>query len=372
MTSLKESVVAELAEVRERTFALLDPISAEDMTRQISPIMSPLVWDLAHMANYEELWLVHNLGGGPCTSPRYDDMYNAFEHPRRERPSLDLLGPDESFAYYDAVRARTLAVLDGLDLDGSDPLVCDGFVHAMVVMHDHQHVETLLAAMKLGGLPCGRDPWPGSVDGAGGVTRVPGGPATLGTGTHAWAFDNEKPAHTAHVDGFDIDTLPVTNGRYREFISDGGYRRPELWSSEGREWLAEARAGAPLFWSDELDPGAPVMHVCWYEADAFSRWAGRRLPTELEWEKTASGPGGLPGVGEVWEWTSSDFQGYPAFISFPYKEYSEVFFGSEYKVLRGASWATHRTCRRPTFRNWDLPIRRQIFAGFRTAASETP
>jgi L-histidine N-alpha-methyltransferase len=173
----------------------------------------------------------------------------------------------------------------------------------------------------------------------------------------------------------------VTNGAWLEFVADGGYGRRELWSDEGWAWREAEDVRAPLGWADgtvrrfgrdePLDPDEPVEHVSFHEAEAFARWAGARLPTEQEWERAARA-GLLAGVGQVWEWTASPFTGYPGFAAFPYAEYSEVFFGDEYRVLRGGSWATHPSVARLTFRNWDFPIRRQIFAGVRLARDPGP
>ena len=151
----------------------------------------------------------------------------------------------------------------------------------------------------------------------------------------------------------------MTNGEYAAFVEETGAEPPLYWEREGEGWVDTAMGRR-----EPVDPAQPVIHVSWHEADAYARWAGKRLPTEHEWE--AARPQ-LDGVGQVWEWTASDFLAYPGFEAFPYREYSEVFFGDEYKVLRGGSWATHRNLMRPSFRNWDLPQRRQIFCGFRCA-----
>jgi len=181
----------------------------------------------------------------------------------------------------------------------------------------------------------------------------------IGAPDGGFAYDNERPRHTVELAPFEIDSLPVTNREYAQFVAETGAEAPLYWEREGEGWVHTAMGRR-----DPVDPDRPVCHVSWHEADAFARWAGKRLPTEHEWE--AARPQ-LDAVGQVWEWTSSDFVAYPGFEAFPYREYSEVFFGDAYKVLRGGSWATHPDLMRPSFRNWDLPERRQIFSGFRCA-----
>ena len=413
----KPEIVASLAEARRRTLGVLAPIRDPAQCAQVSPLMSPLCWDLAHIGHFEELWLVRELTGEPPTVELYDDVYDAFKHPRRDRPSLPILDPAGARAFDADVRARALGVLDHTSLDSGDRLRADGFVYGMVVQHEHQHDETLLATIQLmeefahpdadgNGAPVG----PGRAAMA--DVLVPGGTFTMGTDTTPWAYDNERPAHEVTVDAFRIDTTPVTNAAYVEFVEAGGYDDPAHWTDAGWKWRLEADLVAPQFWRrgpegawtrrrfgrhEPLPAAEPVQHVCWYEADAYARWSGARLPTETEWEYAALdtpiaaanlwredkhrwGPDavgsrpanvsrwGVEGMlGDVWEWTASDFLPYPGFRAFPYREYSEVFFGPEYKVLRGGSWATHPSAVRTTFRNWDYPIRRQIFAGFRCA-----
>jgi iron(II)-dependent oxidoreductase len=192
-----------------------------------------------------------------------------------------------------------------------------------------------------------------------GTVIVDAGAYEIGAPSTGFAYDNERPRHTVELAAFEIDRAPVTNAAYIEFMEETGAEPPLYWERDGGGWAQTVRGGR-----DPVEPAHPVLHVSWHEADAFARWAGKRLPTEQEWEAAF---GSLRGVGQAWEWTSSDFLAYPGFEAFPYSEYSEVFFGDTYKVLRGGSWATHQTVMRASFRNWDLPQRRQIFSGIRCA-----
>jgi iron(II)-dependent oxidoreductase len=422
---VKAALVAELEAARRRTLALLEPLSDDDLTCQHSPLQSPLVWDLAHIGVFEELWLLQRVGGAPPMVPEYAGLYDAFNHPRIERAELGLMGPARSRSYVAEVRERALGVLERTDLDETDRLLADGFVFWMIVQHEHQHCETMLATLQLRDgeypLPPVELPPPRALPAR--EVFVEGGPFVLGAVDEPSAYDNERPAHEVDLAPFWIDAVPVTNREYAAFVDSGGYDDSRLWSSEGWSCLQDEGLERPRFWRREgdgacsrvrfghveaLPPDEPVQHVCWFEADAYARWAGKRLPTEAEWEKAASWDGakrrfpwgdrrptafeanlaepdrfrpapagGYPAgasaagceqlIGDVWEWTASDFRGYPSFEAFPYREYSEVFFGGEYKVLRGGSWAVHPTAIRASFRNWDYPSRRQIFAGFRCA-----
>ncbi|MFH8369961.1 ergothioneine biosynthesis protein EgtB [Streptomyces sp. NPDC018031] len=422
-----------LRTARDRTHALTGCVDDHDLTAQHSPLMSPLVWDLAHIGNQEEQWLLRAVAGQQALRPEIDKVYDAFEHPRAERPSLPLLPPAEARRYVAEVRGRVLDVLDRSPLHGT-PLVDAGFAFGMIAQHEQQHDETMLITHQLrrGPAVLTAPAPPGPPAGAGllpAEVLVPAGPFTMGTSTEPWALDNERPAHRRDTPAYFIDTVPVSNGAYLRFIEDGGYRDRRWWTAAGWDLVREHDLRAPLFWRPDgrqwlrrrfgvVEPvpeEEPVLHVSWYEADAYARWAGRRLPTEAEWEKAARydpssgrslrypwgdaepGPahanlgqrhlrpapvGSYPEgasplgvrqlIGDVWEWTGDDFLPYPGFAAFPYREYSEVFFGSDHKVLRGGSFAVDPVVCRGTFRNWDLPVRRQIFAGFRTARDAGP
>jgi iron(II)-dependent oxidoreductase len=356
----KTTIAHELDAARRRTLGLLEPLDEAELARRWSPLQSPLVWDLVHIGYFEELWLVRRLGGDRPRHPEFDDLYDAFSHPRHERDELPLLHGVAAFDYLAQVRERSLEVLDSVDLEAADPRLADGYVYGLVIQHEQQHVETMLQTLQLSGLEIA-DPEPEPPACGGGEALVEAGPFTLGAEGAPWAYDNELQPSEAALPAFAIDRWPVSNWHYAEYLEATGADPPEFWRRGDGGWARE-RFGRV----EPLEHTEPVRHVSWHDADAFARWAGKRLPTEQEWEK-ARKAGVLEGTGAVYEWTSSDFRAYPGFRAFPYRQYSEVFFGDEYKVLRGSSWATAPVVARPSFRNWDYPIRRQIFAGFRCA-----
>jgi len=348
-----------MEDARRDTLALVAPIGDADLERVHSPIMSPLAWDLGHIAAYEDLWLGHRHGGMALLRPDLAGLYDAFETPRAIRGEIEALAPADALAYLEEVRARTVGML-------AERGVGDGVTCEMVLRHELQHCETMRQAMAIAGLLGPGEPRLDPLPGLAGWVEVPAGSFTMGAAEDGFAYDNERPRHTVEVDAFRIARRPVTNGSWMRFSEGGGYERREWWSREGWAWKQEYDiTHHPAVTAGH--PEAAVCHVSWFEADAFARAHGARLPTESEWERAATWEQGLAGVGQVWEWTQSHFHGYPGFRAHPYREYSEVFFGERYRVLRGSSWATHPRVASLTFRNWDLPERRQIFAGVRLA-----
>jgi len=444
----REAISDGLSRVRQRTLDIVSPLSDAGIRAQHSPLMSPILWDLGHIAEFEDLWLVRRLGEA-SSEAALSDVYDAVRTPRAVRGELDLPDRDAVLESLSRVRERVLASLGEVDLAGAgDRLLEDGFVYELVREHEAQHQETVLQTILLMQTepyaPGRRASPPGSAPApAGQMIRVPGGGFEIGAPGGPFSYDNERPRHTVVTDAYEIGRYPVTNGEYLEFIAAGGYDERSVWSEEGWAWKEEAGLFAPQYWrlkanpestssrtaaestraagpsawervtslgSEPVRPADPVVHVCHHEAEAFARFAGCRLPTEAEWEKAAawdpgsgssrrypwgSDPcardranldgrafgvtqvGAYPAgrspvgceqmLGDVWEWTSSRFTAYPGFEPYPYEEYSAVFFGQDYAVLRGASWATDSGVARNTFRNWDYPIRRQIFAGLRLA-----
>jgi iron(II)-dependent oxidoreductase len=433
----RELLARQLIRARDRTLRLVEFDDAE-LLRQYDPLMSPLVWDLAHIGQQEELWL---LRGGDPTRPgllpaAVDGLYDAFVHSRASRVDLPLLPPADARTYCDTVRSKALDALDVLpDDDGSG--VDPAFAYGLVISHENQHDETMLQALSLRSGPAilgSGAPLPHGRSGVTGTSvLVPGGPFVLGVdaAVEPHSLDNERPAHVVDVPSFRIGRVPVTNAEWRRFIDDGGYRQPRWWSDRGWSHRQQAGLTAPMYWNigasgatgegtdgtrtrfghvEDVPPNEPVQHVTFFEAEAYAAWAGARLPTEMEWEKAcawdpvarlrrrfpwgaaeptatlanldgealrpapvgsypagASAYGAEQMVGDVWEWTTSPLRPWPGFTPMIYERYSQPFFDGDYRVLRGGSWAVGSSIVRPSFRNWDHPIRRQIFSGVRLA-----
>jgi iron(II)-dependent oxidoreductase len=430
----REALARDMTLARERTLRLVD-LDDTELYRQYDPLMSPLVWDLAHIGWQEELWLLR--GNDPARpgllEPRIERCYDAFLNSRASRVDLPLLPPTDARSYVTTVRNKVFDTLDALPDDG------DEFTFGLVVSHENQHDETMLQALNLrsgpallgtgGSLPAGR---PGV---AGTSVLVPGGPFVMGVDAadEPYSLDNERSAHVVDVPAFRIGRVPVTNGEWRDFVDDGGYREPRWWSERGWKHREAANLVAPQFWNirasgatggfpdgsrtrfgrvEPIPADEPVQHVTYFEAEAYAKWAGARLPTEEEWEKAcawdpamgtrrrfpwgaaeptadlanlggdalrpapvgaypagASAYGAEQMLGDVWEWTSSEIRPWPGFTPMLYEQYTAPFFGGDYRVLRGGAWSVAPGILRPSFRNWDHPIRRQIFSGLRLAWS---
>jgi iron(II)-dependent oxidoreductase len=376
--------LAALDEARRCTLRLVAHLDDWELERAHSPIMSPLVWDLAHIAAYEDLWLAHRHAGLELLRPDLAELYDAFETPRSQRGEAQLLDAPEARAYLEAVRERVVGALVEAGVGDRAPVEVgvgdrtlaevgagDSVLTELVVRHELQHSETMRQTLALAGLLPPGEPSLTPLAGEEGWLEFPAGAFLMGApptpGAEGFAYDNERPRHLARTGAFAIARRPVTNASWLHFSEGGGYERREWWSDEGWAWKEEY----DITHHPSVSAGhaqAPVCHVSWFEADAFARAHDARLPTEAEWERAAtSEQPGLEGVGQVWEWTTSHFGGYPGFVAHPYREYSEVFFGDDYLVLRGGSWATHPRVASLTFRNWDYPLQRQIFAGVRLA-----
>lgn len=420
-----------MAEARAATLALFDVAREEDLRESPGFGFRPIIWHLAHIGVFEAYWLLQKLKNEPAPDERYERIFDPIRTPREE--SKNLPTRREMEGYLARVRERVLHHLERTEFDESLPLLKDGYVFRLVLEHEQQHQETLCYLLHL--LDAGKKERPAQIESGletsalpasltSEMVRVDGGSFVMGATGEAFAYDNERPAHEVYVPAFKLDRYLTTREEYAEFITEGGYERREFWSDEG--WAAREREGwkFPLYWAQlsggwgvktmfkegSWSPRHPVTGVSWYEAEAYARFRGKRLPTEAEWEKAASWDGArnhkgrfawgdaepssilcnfdnrfwgttpvgsfpagasasgcLDMTGNLWEWTADKFEGYPNFRAFPYPEYSEVWFDGDHRVLKGGSWATRSSVLRISFRNFFRRHFRIAFAGIRCA-----
>lgn len=403
---------------RHSTLTLVNQITDTEFRQQAHADFSPVGWHLGHIAYTESLWLLEQLKEEVCPYPRYQQLFAADGLPKTEREALPEL--PEILAFMEDIRDRTLNYLE------TAPLYDQLRLWRWLLQHESQHAETATYVLTMhrwsrtnqssqssqktvyasSPLPI----WePISTQN---MVFIAGGKCTIGSGSLD-ALDNERPTYSVCTTDYWIDRTPVTVEEYRKFIVAGGYLNSQWWHPSGWVWLQRNDISQPLYWNDQVDQATtPVCGVSWYEADAYACFAGKRLPSEAEWERAArwqprqdvmqpmpwgEAPltpqhgnfgdhhGGVTPVGQfpagrsatgcddllgnVWEWTSSWFEGYPNFMPYPYKGYSQTYFDKAHRVLRGGSWATRPWVLRPAFRNWYHPHIRQPFAGFRCALS---
>ncbi|HKC60172.1 MAG TPA: SUMF1/EgtB/PvdO family nonheme iron enzyme [Myxococcales bacterium] len=351
-----EGPTAQLAQARAFLLKTLARLPDDRWGEIPSPAYSPVGWHLGHVAAMQARWLLPGDRAGERFGGFFDPTQTA-KPARTELPSPDELRgwlAEVLERVFERLRTRLAPVVDGLPAD---------FLVRHVSQHELQHAEhvQVIAALFQGRLQRGallaevREP---------ARLEFPGGAAaSMGSDDAAEVYDNERPAHRVRVEPFWIDAVPVTVQEFGEFVEAGGYGESRLWTPEGWRWRTGNKVDGPLGWPD-APPQHPMSCLSWFEADAFARWRGARLPSEAEWEVARRS--GLPGCGQVWEWTSSWFEPYTGFRPYPYDGYSAPWFGT-HKVLRGGSWATHPRLKRPTFRNWYEPGFREIPAGLRCA-----
>lgn len=424
-----------LTDARARTLSLVADLTDEQLMGPRLAIVNPLLWEIGHVAWFQEKWVLRRRGNTGSARADADALYDSIAIPHDTRWDLPLPSRAETHAYMQEVLERILERVTTVSSNGDDL-----YFYRLALFHEDMHDEAFTYTRQTLGYPrprftpvpdetlrgrTGGGPLPGDV-------QIPGGTFLLGaTPDLPFVFDNEKWAYPVEIQPFHIAHAPVTNDDFVSFVEDKGYLRREFWRAEGWRWREKVRAKHPVYWHrdpggswlrrsyDELvplEPHQPVIHVNWYEAEAYCAWAGRRLPTEAEWEVAASGEpaadgeglavrkrqfpwgddpiftgranldgyaggcidvAGLPDgdsafgcrqmLGNVWEWTSTEFGPYPGFVADPYKEYSEPWFG-DHKVLRGGCWVTRSRMIRNTWRNFYKPDRRDVLAGFRTCA----
>lgn len=420
-----------LMDARSRTLALVADLSDAQLMGPRLRIVNPLLWEIGHVTWFQEKWVLRR-DNTPSIRGDADALYDSMAIPHDIRWDLPLPSRAETLAYMQRVLDRILERLKAIPPDQDE-----AYFYQLALFHEDMHDEAFTYTRQTLGYPrpsfaavpeeaqTGEGPLPGDAEIQGG-TFLLGGTLDL-----PFVFDNEKWAHPVEIQPFRIARAPVTNGEFASFVEDRGYFRSELWSEEGWRWREQVGAEHPVYWQRVAGGGwtrrcydailplgehEPIIHVNWYEAEAYCRWAGRRLPAEAEWEVAASATpapsgralarhkriypwgdqppspsranldgqaggcidvGALPGsdspfgcrqmIGNVWEWTGTTFGPYPGFIADPYKEYSQPWFGT-HKVLRGGCWVTRSRMIRNTWRNFYTPDRRDVLAGFRTCA----
>lgn len=429
---LKNKIAEQMIAARADTLRLFDLVNEKHLHDSPGFGFRPIIWHLAHIGVFEAYWLLQRMQGMKALDERYERIFDPINTPREESKNLPTRAEMEAFLT--RVRERVLDYLDRASFETNDQLLRDAYVFRLVLEHEYQHQETLAYLMHMldpslkiapnsEGSP-NDDAVLKSVSPVREMVLVDAGPFVLGSIWNSFAYDNELPARTIDLHSFKIDRLLTTNEEFARFVSEGGYEKREWWSDEGWEWRERENWRSPLYWKsenqgwrmqtmfDENDwqPEHPVTGVSWYEAEAYARFMGKRLPTESEWEKAASwdaeqnrkrrfawgdeepgsslcnfheqfrgttavgsfpdgasGYGVLDMTGNVWEWTSDSFSGYPGFKYFPYPEYSETWFDGDHRVLKGGSWATRAPLLRTSFRNFFRRHFRIGFAGIRLA-----
>ena len=425
-----EELSAWVRDARHRTHDLVAGLDARQLRGPRLPIVNPLLWEIGHVAWFQERWVLRHAGGQPALRADADRLWDSSAIAHDARWDLPLPDLSETLDYMADVESRVRRLLE------ADPRPDVRYFTEYTVHHEDMHDEAFAYTRQTLGYPAPRYEGVGDAEaaaatayGAGGAwpgdVEVPGGAFLLGaTEDEPFVFDNEKWAHAVSLAPFRIARAPVTAEDFAAFVEDGGYEREDLWSRAGWRWRQDEGAAQPVYWRRadggwerrdfdgwvELEPHHPVLHVSWFEAEAWCVWAGRRLPTEAEWEMAAASDGAGPGkrrfpwgegtpiptrahldgvasgvvdvaarpdgdsawgcrqmLGNVWEWTASDFLPYPDFTPDAYREYSEPWFGT-HKVLRGGAWVTRARLLRNTWRNFYTPDRRDVWAGFRTCA----
>ena len=414
-----EDLIEDLREARARELTLFTDLSDEQLLGQREHFIEPPIWEVGHVGWFQEYWILRNLGGSKPILENGDNIYDSFNVSYKRRWDHDFPNRDETLDYLRTVLDRSIERLETNEPDDKER-----YFYWLVTQHEYMHSENLCMVRQTLGHPgpkfekAGASPDPTFEPRD---VEIPGGTFSLGAPIDgSFVFDNEKWAHDVEIAPFRIANAPVTNAEFVEFVKDGGYQARRFWGKHGWEWRRREGANHPLFWRESgrgwvqahfddespLNPDSPMVHISWYEARAYCAWAGRRLPTEAEWELAASGPEKRPFpwgdepptperanldwshvgvvdvsaypegdsvfgcrqmIGNIWEWTDSDLEPYPGFVLDPYKQYSQPYFGQK-PVLRGGGFASRSKMVRNTWRNFFMRHRRNIVAGFRTCA----